>query len=63
MTAPLLDVRGLRKFFPISKGMFRRIVANVRAVDDVSFTVQEGEALVTDGASSVRVELRALKPV
>jgi uncharacterized protein YaeQ len=26
-------------------------------------TVQEGEALVTDGASSVRVELRALKPV
>ena len=49
--APLLDVRGLRKFFPISKGLFRRTVSNVRAVDDVSFTVQEGEALGLVGES------------
>ena len=66
--APLLDVRGLRKFFPISKGLFRRTVSNVRAVDDVSFTVQEGEALGLVGESgcgkttTARCILRAIDP-
>ena len=45
MTASLLDVRGLRKYFPIAKGIFSRVTGHVRAVDDVSFTVQEGETL------------------
>jgi peptide/nickel transport system ATP-binding protein len=68
MTAPLLDVRGLRKFFPITKGMFRRTIGNVRAVDDVSFTVQEGEALGLVGESgcgkttTARCILRAIDP-
>ena len=48
---PLLEVRGLRKFFPIVKGMFRRVVGQVRAVDDVSFTVREGETLGLVGES------------
>ncbi len=66
--APLLDVRGLRKFFPIAKGVFRRIVGHVRAVDDVSFTVREGETLGLVGESGCgkttasRCILRAIEP-
>src|SRR5215813_2393731 len=65
---PLLDVRELRKYFPISKGVFRRIVGHVRAVDDVSFTVREGEALGLVGESGCgkttvsRSILRAIEP-
>ena len=68
MTPPLLDVRGLRKFFPITKGMFRRVTGHVRAVDDVSFTVQEGETLGLVGESgcgkttTARCILRAIDP-
>src|SRR5262249_42710410 len=65
---PLLDVRELRKYFPISKGFFRRIVGYVRAVDDVSFTVREGETLGLVGESGCgkttvsRSILRAIEP-
>ncbi len=68
MNAPLLDVRRLRKFFPIAKGLRRRIIGQVRAVDDVSFTVQEGEALGLVGESgcgkttTARCILRAIDP-
>jgi peptide/nickel transport system ATP-binding protein len=68
MTAPLLDVRGLRKYFPIAKGMLRRVTGHVRAVDDVSFTVQEGETLGLVGESgcgkttTARCILRAIEP-
>src|SRR5215469_10609587 len=48
---PLLDVRELRKYFPISRGFFRRVVGHVRAVDDVSFTVRKGETLGLVGES------------
>ena len=65
---PLLDVRELRKYFPISKGFFRRVVGHVRAVDDVSFTVAEGETLGLVGESGCgkttvsRSILRAIDP-
>jgi peptide/nickel transport system ATP-binding protein len=68
MTAPLLEVRGLRKFFPIAKGLLHRISGHVRAVDDVSFIVQEGEALGLVGESgcgkttTARCILRAIRP-
>ncbi len=48
---PLLEVRNLRKYFPIQKGFLRRTVGYVRAVDDVSFAINEGETLGLVGES------------
>ncbi|ACL25244.1 ABC transporter ATP-binding protein [Chloroflexus aggregans] len=47
----LLEVRHLKKYFPIKGGFLRRTIAEVRAVDDVSFTVKRGETLGLVGES------------
>ena len=47
----LLQVDGLTKHFPIRGGLFLRKVAEVHAVDDVSFTIQRGETLGLVGES------------
>jgi peptide/nickel transport system ATP-binding protein len=66
--APLLQVASLRKFFPIQKGFARRLVGHVRAVDDVSLLIQEGETLGLVGESgcgkttTARCILRAMAP-
>ena len=68
MSAPVLEVRGLRKFFDIRRGFRRRVVGTVRAVDDVSFTLDEGETLGLVGESgcgkttTARCILRAMAP-
>jgi peptide/nickel transport system ATP-binding protein len=49
--APLLEVRNLKKYFPIHKGLMRKVVNHVRAVDDVNFFVREGETLGLVGES------------
>src|SRR5207237_3410855 len=48
---PLLEVRDLRTYFPIKKGVFSRTVGYVKAVDGVSFDVQAGKSLGLVGES------------
>lgn len=47
----LLQVKNLVKFFPIKKGVFRKTVGWIKAVDDISFEVYEGETLGLVGES------------
>ena len=64
----LLEVRRLKKYFPIRQGLLRRVVGEVRAVDDVTFSVDRGETLSLVGESgcgkttTARCILRALRP-
>jgi oligopeptide/dipeptide ABC transporter ATP-binding protein len=64
----LLDVKGLVKYFPVRKGIFRRTVAHVKAVDKVDMFIPEGETLGLVGESGCgkttagRTILRLIEP-
>src|SRR5215218_2217033 len=64
----LLEVRSLVKLFPITQGLFKRIVGHVRAVDGVNFTIPKGKTLGLVGESGCgktttsRMILRAFDP-
>ncbi|TVR52385.1 MAG: ATP-binding cassette domain-containing protein [Spirochaetaceae bacterium] len=64
----VLEVSHLKKYFPIEKGLLKRVAGYVRAVDDVSFYVKKGEILGLVGESgcgkttTARMIVRALKP-
>jgi oligopeptide/dipeptide ABC transporter ATP-binding protein len=47
----LVQIRGLRTYFPIRAGLLRRVVGNVQAVDDVSFEIRRGEVYGLVGES------------
>ncbi len=47
----LLEVRGLRKYYPIERGLLRRVVGHVRAVDHVSLSINKGRTLGLVGES------------
>lgn len=48
---PLLDVRDLRKHFPIKKGFFKKTVGHVKSVDGVDLSINSGETLGLVGES------------
>lgn len=49
--SPLLEVKDLRKHYPITKGVFKRTAGYVYAVDGISLTIQHGETLGLVGES------------
>jgi oligopeptide/dipeptide ABC transporter ATP-binding protein len=67
-TATVLDVVALKKHFPVKKGLLRRIVGQVYAVDGVTFSIGEGETLGLVGESGcgkstvARTVLRLIEP-
>ena len=64
----LLEVRNLKKYFPVRKGLLSRVVAHVKAVDDVSFSILRGETFGLVGESGCgktttgRAVLRLIEP-
>ena len=49
MSEVLLRVKGLKTYFPIREGLFKRKVGDVRAVDGVDLAVRSGETLALVG--------------
>src|SRR5512136_3071758 len=64
----LLQVTNLKKYFPIQRGLFRRVVGHVKAVDGASLFIRQGETLGLVGESGCgkttvgRLILRAIEP-
>jgi oligopeptide/dipeptide ABC transporter ATP-binding protein len=65
---PLLSVQHLKKYFAVRQGVFSKVVAHVKAVDDISFEIQRGETFGLVGESGCgkttagRTILRLLEP-
>ncbi len=65
---PLLEINSLKKYFPVYAGVFQKVVAQVKAVDGVSFSIGRGEILGLVGESGCgkttlgRMTLRLIEP-
>lgn len=64
----ILNVENLKKYFPVERGVFRRVVDYVRAVDDISFQIRKGEIFALVGESgcgkttTAKLIMRLLEP-
>ena len=64
----ILEVKNLKKYFPVTRGVFSKVVNSVKAVDDISFHIKSGETLGLVGESGCgkttasRVVLRLAEP-
>lgn len=64
----LLEINNLKTYYPIHGGFFKRVVGNVKAVDDISFAIKRGETMGLVGESGCgkstagRTILRLMKP-
>jgi ABC-type oligopeptide transport system ATPase subunit len=65
---PLLEVRNLKKYFPITAGILRHHVGDIKAVDGVDFTINQGEVFGMVGESgsgkstAARAAIRLIEP-
>lgn len=65
---PLLSVKGLKKYFPVYSGLFRRVSGYVHAVNGIDFTIHEKEVLGMVGESGCgkstagRTAIRLIEP-
>jgi oligopeptide/dipeptide ABC transporter ATP-binding protein len=65
---PLIEVRDLKKYFPLTGGVFRKLIGYVRAVDEITFDIYKGETLGLVGESGCgkttagRTIIRLLNP-
>jgi ABC-type oligopeptide transport system ATPase subunit len=64
----LLEIRNLVKHYPLKRGLFSRVSGSVKAVDDVSFSVKQGETFGLVGESGcgkttvARCAVRLIEP-
>ena len=50
-TNPIIEVKNLKKYFPITSGFFKKTVGYVKAVDNIDMYINEGETLALVGES------------
>lgn len=68
MQEPLLEVKGLTKYFPVTAGIFKHVIGSIRAIEDINFTIQKGEVVGVVGESGsgkstlARVVNRLIEP-
>lgn len=68
MPSPLLEVRGLKKYFSVTEGLFRKEIAQIKAVNGIDMSIDSGEVVAIVGESGCgkstagRAAIRLIEP-